>query len=71
MRVALRVNPSYELTGSGMKMGGGAKPFGIDQEQAVIVARLRHGEDAAAVAVDQVVNTEAAHWALALRRSKP
>lgn len=33
LRVALRVNPSYELAGSGMKMGGGAKPFGIDQER--------------------------------------
>jgi len=32
-RVALRVNPDFELKGSGMKMGGGAKPFGIDVEQ--------------------------------------
>jgi diaminopimelate decarboxylase len=32
LRVALRVNPSYELVGSGMKMGGGPKQFGIDQE---------------------------------------
>jgi len=31
-RVALRVNPDFELKGSGMKMGGGAKPFGIDAE---------------------------------------
>ena len=30
-RLAIRVNPSFELRGSGMKMGGGAKPFGIDQ----------------------------------------
>ena len=29
-RVALRVNPDYELKGSGMKMGGGAKQFGVD-----------------------------------------
>jgi diaminopimelate decarboxylase len=31
-RVAIRVNPDFELKGSGMKMGGGAKPFGIDAE---------------------------------------
>lgn len=31
-RVALRVNPDFELKGSGMKMGGGAKQFGIDVE---------------------------------------
>lgn len=31
-RVALRVNPDYELKGSGMKMGGGPKQFGIDAE---------------------------------------
>lgn len=30
-RVALRVNPAFELKASGMKMGGGAKPFGIDE----------------------------------------
>jgi len=32
-RVALRVNPDFELKSSGMKMGGGSKPFGIDSEQ--------------------------------------
>ncbi len=32
-RVALRVNPDFELKSSGMKMGGGARPFGIDSEQ--------------------------------------
>jgi diaminopimelate decarboxylase len=31
-RVALRVNPDFELKGSGMRMGGGAKPFGIDAD---------------------------------------
>jgi diaminopimelate decarboxylase len=30
VRVAIRVNPDFELKSSGMKMGGGAKPFGID-----------------------------------------
>ena len=32
-RIALRVNPAFELKSSGMKMTGGAKPFGIDAEQ--------------------------------------
>lgn len=32
-RLALRVNPAFELKASGMKMTGGAKPFGIDSEQ--------------------------------------
>jgi len=38
-RLAIRVNPSFELRGSGMKMGGGAKPFGIDEEQVPALAR--------------------------------
>ena len=29
-RLAIRVNPDFDLKGSGMKMGGGAKPFGMD-----------------------------------------
>ena len=32
-RVAVRVNPDFELKTSGMKMGGGSKPFGVDAEQ--------------------------------------
>lgn len=32
-RIAVRVNPSFDLKGSGMKMGGGAKPFGVDAER--------------------------------------
>ncbi|NMQ28135.1 pyridoxal-dependent decarboxylase, exosortase A system-associated [Candidatus Accumulibacter phosphatis] len=32
-RVAVRVNPDFELKSSGMKMGGGAKQFGVDAEQ--------------------------------------
>lgn len=39
-RLAVRVNPDFELKGSGMKMGGGAKPFGIDAERAAAVIRL-------------------------------
>lgn len=44
-RVAVRVNPDFELKSSGMKMGGGPKPFGIDSERVPDVlnriARLR------------------------------
>lgn len=32
-KMAIRVNPSFDLKGSGMKMGGGAKPFGVDAER--------------------------------------
>jgi diaminopimelate decarboxylase len=32
-RIALRLNPDFELKNSGMQMSGGAKPFGIDTEQ--------------------------------------
>jgi diaminopimelate decarboxylase len=32
-RIALRVNPDFELKSSGMKMSGGPKQFGIDAEQ--------------------------------------
>lgn len=31
-KVAIRVNPDFELKSSGMKMGGGAQQFGIDAE---------------------------------------
>jgi diaminopimelate decarboxylase len=32
-KVAVRVNPDFELKSSSMKMGGGAKPFGVDAER--------------------------------------
>ncbi|MGX7895096.1 pyridoxal-dependent decarboxylase, exosortase A system-associated [Tsuneonella sp. HG222] len=38
-RLAIRVNPDFELRGSGMKMGGGAKPFGIDSDQVADLAK--------------------------------
>ena len=44
-KVAVRVNPDFELKSSGMKMGGGSKQFGIDAERvpAVLqrIAQLR------------------------------
>ena len=32
-KVAVRVNPDFELKSSSMKMGGGPKPFGVDAER--------------------------------------
>ncbi len=40
-RIAIRVNPDFELKTSGMKMGGGPKQFGIDAERvADVLSRL-------------------------------
>lgn len=40
-RVAVRVNPDFELKTSGMKMGGGPKQFGVDAEQVpALLSRL-------------------------------
>ena len=38
-RLAIRVNPDFDLKGSGMKMGGGAKPFGVDAERVPALIR--------------------------------
>ena len=38
-KVAVRVNPDFELKSSGMKMGGGPKQFGVDAER--VPAMLR------------------------------
>jgi diaminopimelate decarboxylase len=43
-RVALRVNPDFELKGSGMKMGGGPKPFGVDVDQVPALLDLVRAE---------------------------
>lgn len=40
-RVAVRVNPDFELRGAGMRMGGGAQVFGVDLEQVpALLARV-------------------------------
>ncbi|HEX8308557.1 MAG TPA: pyridoxal-dependent decarboxylase, exosortase A system-associated [Allosphingosinicella sp.] len=39
-RIAIRVNPDFEIKGSGMRMGGGAKPFGVDSAR--VPALIRH-----------------------------
>ncbi|HZX31661.1 MAG TPA: pyridoxal-dependent decarboxylase, exosortase A system-associated [Rhodocyclaceae bacterium] len=41
-RVAVRVNPDFELKNSGMKMGGGPKQFGVDAEEVpALLAEIR------------------------------
>ncbi|TRD12510.1 pyridoxal-dependent decarboxylase, exosortase A system-associated [Erythrobacter insulae] len=45
-RMAIRVNPSFELKGSGMKMGGGAKPFGVDADRVPALAKQIMAEGA-------------------------
>jgi diaminopimelate decarboxylase len=38
-RLAIRVNPDFEIKGSGMRMGGGAKPFGVDSARVPALIR--------------------------------
>jgi diaminopimelate decarboxylase len=46
-RLAVRVNPTFDLKGSGMRMGGGAKPFGVDAERVpdLVKALIAAGAD--------------------------
>lgn len=40
--ILIRVNPAFELSRAGLKMGGGSKQFGIDSERVpALVARLK------------------------------
>jgi diaminopimelate decarboxylase len=45
-RLAVRVNPPFEIRGSGMRMGGGARPFGVDADR--VPALIRRIVDAGA-----------------------
>jgi len=38
-KLAVRVNPEFELRGSGMRMGGRASPFGVDAERVPALVR--------------------------------
>lgn len=42
-KAAIRVNPPFDLRGSGMRMGGGAKPFGVDHD--AVPGLLKHWPD--------------------------
>lgn len=79
-RLAIRVNPDFDLRGSGMRMGGGAKPFGVDADRAAALARamIDAGADwrgwhifAGSQALDPtaLIETQAATIALAARLS--
>jgi diaminopimelate decarboxylase len=45
-RLAVRVNPDFEIKGSGMRMGGGAKPFGVDAARVPDLVRRILGSQA-------------------------
>ncbi|WP_213979955.1 pyridoxal-dependent decarboxylase, exosortase A system-associated [Sphingomonas sp. dw_22] len=77
-RLAVRVNPDFELRGSGMKMGGRASPFGIDAVRVPALVRrlIAAGADwrgfhifAGSQALDAsaVIEAQAATVALAAR----
>ncbi|HKY80458.1 MAG TPA: pyridoxal-dependent decarboxylase, exosortase A system-associated [Sphingobium sp.] len=79
-RLAVRVNPDFDLKGSGMRMGGGAKPFGVDAERAADLARcvIDAGGDwqgwhifagSQALDADALIDTQAATVGLAARLS--
>lgn len=80
-RLAIRVNPDFDLRGSGMRMGGGAKPFGVDAERAGALARqvIAAGADwrgfhifagSQALDADAIIETQQATVALAARLSE-
>lgn len=75
-RLAVRVNPDFEIKGSGMRMGGGAKPFGVDAARVpALVRRLIDGgaewrgfhifAGSQALAADALVEAQRATVALA------
>jgi diaminopimelate decarboxylase len=79
-RLAVRVNPSFELKGSGMKMGGRPSPFGIDAARVPALVRrlIAAGADwrgfhifAGSQALDTaaIIETQAATIALATELS--
>ena len=77
-RLAVRVNPDFDLKGSGMKMGGGARQFGVDSEKTpeVIRAILASGAEwrglhifagSQALDAEAIIETQAQTLALAAR----
>lgn len=77
-RLAVRVNPDFELRGSGMKMGGRASPFGVEAQHVPELVRLivAAGGDwrgfhifAGSQSLDSqaIIDTQAATLALAAR----
>jgi diaminopimelate decarboxylase len=79
-KLGVRVNPDFELRGSGMRMGGRASPFGIDAERvpALVKRLIAAGADwrgfhifAGSQSLDTaaIIETQAATVALARRLS--
>ena len=77
-RMAIRVNPEFDLKGSGMKMGGGAKQFGVDEDRVPTLARrlIAAGVEwrgfhifagSQALSADAIIDTQAQTIALAAR----
>ena len=77
-QLAVRVNPDFDLKGSGMKMGGGAKPFGVDADAVPALVRtlIDAGADwrgfhifagSQALDADAIADTQAQTVALAAR----
>ncbi|QAY80068.1 pyridoxal-dependent decarboxylase, exosortase A system-associated [Sphingosinicella sp. BN140058] len=77
-RLAVRVNPDFEIKGSGMRMGGGARPFGVDAERVPSLVRELIVADAEfrgfhifagsqALSADALIEAQAATIALAAR----
>jgi len=77
-RLAIRVNPDFDLKGSGMNMGGGAKPFGMDIELVAPTVKriLDAGADwrgfhifagSQALSADAIIETQAQTLELAAR----
>jgi diaminopimelate decarboxylase len=80
-RLAVRVNPDFDLKGSGMRMGGGAKAFGVDAERVPALVRrlLDAGADwrgfhifagSQALDADAIIETQVATIALAAQLSE-
>ncbi|MEO9469416.1 pyridoxal-dependent decarboxylase, exosortase A system-associated [Parasphingorhabdus sp.] len=76
--LAIRVNPDFDLKGSGMKMGGGAKQFGMDIDLvAPVVAKILEADGnwrgfhifagSQALKADAIIETQAQTLALAAR----
>lgn len=80
-RLAVRVNPDFDLKGSGMKMGGGAKQFGMDVDLVAPTVRKILAAEAhwrgfhifagsQALKADAIIETQAQTIALAARLSQ-
>ena len=80
-RIAVRVNPDFELRGSGMKMGGGAKQFGVDEARvpALVRALIEGGAEwhgfhiytgSQALDADAIIETQANVLDLAARLAR-